>query len=696
MSSPRKPFGRMVFALAAATTAAALVGELRRAGRDAEPTASAQPVAWQQRQALPDDALDGGVAWLNTSGPISLKELRGKIVVLDFWTYCCINCHHVLPDLAKLEEKYKNQIVVIGVHSPKFVAERDVENVRQKVREYGIKHPVVCDSDQIIWNRLGVESWPTLGIIDPEGRIRWADTGEGKLAKMDQVIGDLVKEYGPDGKKLLNDSPAKFFPENEKPYSTGLLFPGKLTADAKGGRLFISDTGHNRIIQTDLAGKNPVLIGAGSTGLTDGAFDKAEFHRPQGTVLVDDVLYVADTENHAIRAVDLKKKKVTTVAGTGRQAQGVSRARTPGAGTKTALNSPWDLAHVPGSRVLYIAMAGPHQIWHLELESDQAGPWAGTGMENITDGPVGAAAFAQPSGLATDGQHLYVADSEVSALRSITLGPGRHTVHTIVGEGLFEFGDVDGRGSEVRLQHCLGVAMGDGKLYVADTYNNKVKVCDPRTRAVATLAGSGKPGEEDKPAAFFQPGGLSVANGKLYVADTNNHKIRVVDLADNSVKTLALDTLGPPVVKPRKPVFVNAKRFKGEAVSLAAERSELNVAVELPIPEGLVLNDESPVPVLIETPGTDGLIDTRDAYGIRVEPPAVRFTVPLKLTRALKKGESIEFRVSAQAFVCNKGSKFCTIKSYVWDVPATVASGGSETLNVRAAEHAATGAGGGR
>lgn len=503
------PFAAIVMvSLVAAAACAGWFGANRSTGRERGSTGfvAVRPVAFQPKIA---DPLDGGVDWINTGGPIYLRDLRGKIVLLDFWTYCCINCHHILPDLAKLEEKYKNELVVIGVHSPKFIAERDSANIRQKVREYGIKHPVINDADQTIWNRLGVQSWPTLGIFDPEGKVVFAVSGEGHYAELDRVISGLVEKFKGKG---LDETPVKFFPENEKPDATPLLFPGKVLADAKGHRLFITDTGHNRIVMTDLAGKNPILIGSGSTGSTDGSFEKAEFNRPQGTSLLGETLYVADTENHAIRAVDLKSRTVTTVAGTGEQAHTIARNHTPNPARKTPLNSPWDLTHVEGSKVLYVAMAGPHQIWRFDTESEHISLWAGTGMENIMDGPAGSAAFAQPSGLATDGTHLFVADSEGSAVRSIPIGHAAAHVTTIAGthdlpngQSLFAFDDIDGRGNGARLQHCLGLAFGDGMLFIADTYNNKIKVYDPRTRFTKTFAGNGNRGSKNSPAEFINP-----------------------------------------------------------------------------------------------------------------------------------------------------------------------------------------------
>ena len=121
------------------------------------------------RVRAPDGILDGGKEWLNTTGPIGLKDLRGKIVVIDFWTYCCINCMHVLPDLKYLEQKYPNELVVIGVHSAKFTNEKESNNIRQAIMRHEIEHPVVNDAEMTIWGKFGVRSWPTLAIIDPEG-----------------------------------------------------------------------------------------------------------------------------------------------------------------------------------------------------------------------------------------------------------------------------------------------------------------------------------------------------------------------------------------------------------------------------------------------------------------------------------------------------------------------------------------------
>jgi DNA-binding beta-propeller fold protein YncE len=489
-----------------------------------------------------EPSLDGGVGWIN-SGPIDLAELKGKIVLLDFWTYCCINCHHVLPTLARLEAKYMKELVIIGVHSGKFDAERNSENIRRKVAEYRITHPVVNDANMVIWERFQVSSWPTLVLITPDGKYAGSRSGEVPFEDLDRIVGQVAAKF----RGQINLKPLKFLAEIDNVAQQPLLYPGKILADPVGKRLFISDTGHNRILVTDLNGKSLVVIGSSAEGFIDGGFEKARFDRQQGMCLVGQVLYVADTENHAIRAIDLTSRTVTTISGTGSQAARSPLDRYVGPAKTSALSSPWDIIQIPGSAGLYIAMAGPHQIWKLDLKAGKIGVWAGSGYENIEDGNLASAKFAQPSGLATDGKNLFVADSEASGVRVIS---GINTEHPkvgrIVGQGLFKFGDIDGSGADVRLQHCLGLAYGGGGLFSADTYNNKIKVCDPTTRTVKTFAGDGKPGSQDDPPRFYQPGGLSVAENSLYVADTNNHLIRVLDIKSGAVRTLEIAGLDAP------------------------------------------------------------------------------------------------------------------------------------------------------
>jgi thiol-disulfide isomerase/thioredoxin len=486
----------------------------------------------------PAPELEGGVAWLNTSGPIHLRDLRGKIVLLDFWTLCCINCIHTLPDLAKLEKKYANQLVVIGVHSPKFPNEHNTESIRKAILRYEVSHPVVNDADMKIWQAYQVNSWPTLWLIDPEGNLVANGSGEGLGEGVDRAVAKLIDIHRK--KKTLKEEPIRFdLARFKERGDSPLFFPGKVLADGPGHRVFIADSTHHRIVITDLDGKKIAIAGTGEANFEDGPFANAKFNDPQGMALRGDTLYVADRKNHRLRALDLKEHTVRTIAGSGEK----GFTREGGPALAVGLNSPWDIC--PVGNTLYIAMAGHHQIWRMDLERAIVEPYAGSGRENIRDGPLPVSMFAQPSGITTDSKSLFVADSEVSAIRAVPLND-RGNVTSVVGVGLFENGDTDGVGRDVRLQHALGVAYHDGLIYIADTYNSKIKVADPRTREVKAFLGGKTPGWPTDP-GLTEPGGLSFAGDRLYIADTNNHRIRVVNLKTRNISTLALQDVPPPM-----------------------------------------------------------------------------------------------------------------------------------------------------
>jgi thiol-disulfide isomerase/thioredoxin len=487
--------------------------------------------------------------WLNTDHPLSLKSLKGRSVILDFWTYCCINCLHVLPDLKYLEQKYKECLTVIGVHSAKFDNEREVENIRQAILRYDIEHPVLVDSGFKVWQDYVIRAWPTLVVIDPEGYVIGNVSGEGKRDALDQLIGEMMQEHRQKGTVSFQELSLSL-EKQRHPLSTPLAFPGKLLADQEGDCLYIADSGHHRLVVTTLSGEVKQIIGAGAAGLKDGNFSEAQFSSPQGMALdrENQLLYVADTENHALRRVNLQEQKVETIAGTGEQSHQMSPHG--GFGLETALNSPWDLEKIAG--FLFVAMAGPHQIWAMDLENSMISTYAGTGVEACIDGSLDEAAFAQPSGITTNGEELYIADSEGSTIRAIDLEETAK-VRTVCGSGdLFGFGDRDGQGEQVRLQHCLGVEYGDeNQLWIADTYNHKIKRVDPHTGICQTILGEGRSALQDGQgtnACFSEPSGLSVAGAYLYIADTNNHAIRVVNLNTLIVTTLSVSNLCAPDV----------------------------------------------------------------------------------------------------------------------------------------------------
>ena len=447
-----------------------------------------------------------------------------------------------------MEEKYANELVVIGVHSAKFPNEKYADNVLLAAQRYELKHPIVNDAEFEVWRQYACRAWPTLMFVDPEGKVIGKHEGELPYEAFDDLIGRMVAEFDEQG--LIDRRDLGLTPEAVE--ESMLAFPGKVLADGPGNRLFIADTNHNRIVITDLDGQAQAIVGSGAEDFADGDYASAAFNHPQGMELVGDTLYVADTENHAIRRVNLAVGTVDTIAGTGRQ--GHDR-RASGPGTQIALSSPWDLAHHEG--MLYIAMAGIHQLWRLSLADGVVCPHAGTGGENIDNGPLAQATLAQPSGIVVGSDRggdpiLYFADSETSSVRSAGIDPVTGRVATLVGIDLFAFGDRDGVEHHVRLQHPIGIEWHEGELYIADTYNHKVKKVLPLMRSVQTVWGSGAMGLHDgagRLATFSEPSGLSFAvfeNGRqplLYIADTNNHAIRVADFEADEVRTLEITGL---------------------------------------------------------------------------------------------------------------------------------------------------------
>ena len=631
--------------------------------------------------------LEGGAGWLNCGGEISLKDLRGKVVLIDFWTFCCINCIHVLPDLKFLEQKYGKELVVIGVHSAKFDNEKETENIRRAIVRYEIEHPVINDNEMTIWRRFGVRSWPTLVLIDPEGMYCGYVSGEGQRELLDNVIGKLIAHHRAKG--TLDETPVNFSLEKSRVPSGPLRFPGKVLADAQRGRLFISDSNHNRIVVAGLDGKLQTTIGSGAIGRDDGDFQTATFDHPQGMAVDGDRLYVADTENHLLRLVDLKSRTVSTLAGTGVQGQERFRG---GPGLKLALNSPWDLWLHSGR--LFIAMAGPHQIWTYDLKSGEVQPYAGSGREDILNGLLRlsgepgvdfdanevqrVSAFAQPSGLASDGEFLYVVDSEGSAIRKVPLA-GEGKVTTVAGtsdlpggRSLFEFGDKDGAGEEARFQHPLGIAWHDGLLYVADSYNHKVKTVHPETGEVRTVYGNGQSGKGVKPPQFSEPAGLAIAKGVLYVADTNNHRIQQIDLATGQASVLEIVGLTPPNPPRQTTVVADVPATILTLQQVAAEES-LVVSLDLELPEDYKLNPQLTPSFRVQTAEGAKLVGPEALDGKQeAEIVEGKNSLQLKIPLAADAREG-ELKLQVTFGYCRAGTGgLCKLKTLAWQIPVQV------------------------
>ena len=481
--------------------------------------------------------------WINTGGrQLTLADFRGRILLLDFWTYGCINCQHMVPELAELERRFPDVLTVAGVHSGKFVNERIPQNIARACDRLGVHHPVLNDRQFRTWREYAVNAWPTLAIVSPDGYVLGMQPGEVTAEQLTPVIQRFADALRASG-KLTGAAAIPFTPPAIAPAPGVLRFPAKVHA-ADDTRLFVADTGHHRVLEVELGGDGAEgrivrAFGSGRAGWMDGDAETAAFRSPHGLAAAEDVLYVADTHNHLVRAVDLATGRVATVAGVGDQAR---RRYAGGPALEAPLNSPWDVLWKDGR--LYVAMAGPHQLWRIDVAAGLAEVFAGSGTEELHDAELAMAALAQPSALATDGARIYFADAESSAVRYAVPGAD---VRTLVGAGLFDFGDRDGVGEEARLEHAQGLAWwaAEKKVLVADTYNHRVKTIDPYTREVRSLAGGGEPGLADggpDEARFWEPGGIAATpdGTRAYVADTNNHALRVIDLASGQVRTVDL------------------------------------------------------------------------------------------------------------------------------------------------------------
>ncbi|MFF8384202.1 thioredoxin-like domain-containing protein [Streptomyces kanasensis] len=483
--------------------------------------AAPAPTPAPRRARVRAPELIGKGGWLNTGGTeLTLADLRGKIVILDFWTFCCINCLHVLDELRELEEKHRDTVVIVGVHSPKFVHEAEHQAVVDAVERYGVEHPVLDDPELATWKQYAVRAWPTLVVIDPEGYVVAQHAGEGHARAIETLVAELEAEHEAKGTLRRGDGP--YVPP--EPVATHLRFPGKALL-LESGNLLVSDTTRHRLVELAADGETVVRrYGDGERGLADGGAGAARFSEPQGLCLLPDGrVVVADTVNHALRALDPATGEVSTLAGTG--AQWMQGSPTSGAAREVALSSPWDVAWWQGR--VWIAMAGVHQLWAYDPEAGTVEVAAGTTNEGLVDGPAAEAWFAQPSGLAATGDRLWVADSETSALRWVDVDG---VVHTAVGTGLFDFGHRDGDAGQALLQHPLGVtALPDGSVAVCDTYNHALRRFDPASGEVSTLATD-----------LREPSDAVLVGGDVVVVESARHRLTRLRLPEEAVRVDAV------------------------------------------------------------------------------------------------------------------------------------------------------------
>lgn len=596
-------------------------------------------MATRARVRAPELVGKGG--WLNTGGKdLSLADFRGKILVLDFWTFCCINCLHVLDELRELEEKHRDTLVIVGVHSPKFVHEAEHQAVVDAVARYEVHHPVLDDPELVTWKQYAVRAWPTLVVIDPEGYVVAQHAGEGHAHAIAKLVEELEQEHAAKGTLRRGDGPY-VAPE---PVAGDLKFPGKAVL-LPNGHYLVADSGHHSLVELAEDGETVVRrIGDGERGFTDGTAPR--FSEPSGLALAPEGLgydvVVADTVNHALRGVSLADGSVTTLAGTGKQWwQG---SPTSGPGREVDLSSPWDVAFFDGR--VWIAMAGVHQLWAYDPASGEVAVAAGTTNEGLVDGPVAEAWFAQPSGLAVsaDGEKLWVADSETSAVRWVSRET--QTVHTAVGTGLFDFGHRDGEAGQALLQHPLGVTvLPDGSVAIADTYNHALRRFDPSTGEVTTLATD-----------LREPSGAVLVGGDIVVVESARHRLTRLRLPEEAVRVEAV-----------------AHRTQRAATEVAPGPLRLDVVFQAPTGQKLDERYGPSTRLLVSSTPPELLLSGAGAES--------DLTRELVLNGELTEGV---LHVSAMAASCDDDPEIeypaCHVHQQDWGVPVKLVAGGADRL----------------
>ncbi|MGW1199432.1 NHL domain-containing thioredoxin family protein [Streptomyces sp. NPDC002536] len=579
--------------------------------------------------------LIGKGGWLNTGGTaLSLADLRGRIVILDFWTFCCVNCLHVLDELRELEEKHRDTVVIIGVHSPKFVHEADHQAVVDAVERYEVHHPVLDDPELATWKQYAVRAWPTLVVIDPEGYVVAQHAGEGHAHALAALVEELETEHAAKGTLRRGDGPY-VAPE---PEATDLRFPGKAVV-LPTGTFLVSDSTRHQLVELEADGETVVRrIGTGERG-----FGPESFSEPQGLALLPDgKVVVADTVNHALRTYDPETGGITTVAGTGRQ--WMQGQPTSGPAREIALSSPWDVAWW-ADRV-WIAMAGVHQLWMYDPATGTVAVAAGTTNEGLVDGPAAEAWFAQPSGLAAAGDRLWLADSETSALRYVERDGEGFAVRTAVGTGLFDFGHRDGDAGQALLQHPLGVtALPDGSVAVSDTYNHALRRYDPATGEVTTLATD-----------LREPSDAVLVGDDIVVVESARHRLTRLRLPEEAVRVEAV-----------------AHRTQRAATDIAPGRLRLDVVFQAPAGQKLDTRYGPSTRLLVSSTPPELLAEGSGA-GTDLERELV-------LAEGVTEGV---LHVSAMAASCDDDPEneypACHMHQQDWGVPVRVVAGGAGRL----------------
>lgn len=599
-----------------------------------------------------------GDTWFGTKNPrLSIGDFKGRFVLLDFWTLCCVNCHHVLAELRPVEEKFKDVLTVVGVHSPKFEYEKLPESVAAAISRHEIEHPVLNDPNMATWQSYGVRAWPTLVLVDPKGEIIATYSGEGHAHAIQALIEKLIPEYEAAG-ELVRGSGLYVAPE---PSSKVLVQPGKIVAIPEkyqpllgGAKLLVSNSGAHTLVGfavEDLQ-KPLVTIGAGVRGASDGSFETATFAEPYGAVFLDAEksktldahLLVADTANHLIRAINLETKSVITIAGTGKQ--WMQQDPTSGAALEVSISTPWDIEVFEDG--LLIAMAGEHRVWRYDFAGKTLGIFAGTTNEGLVDGPNDKAWFAQPSGIVAsrvEPGKIWLVDAETSAIRMLD----QQSTQTVIGKGLFDFGHVDGPADQALLQHPLGaIELPDGNLLIADAYNRAIRRYSPATNQVSTIARD-----------LSEPSDLEI------IQTESGPKLAVVEAAANRITLLPIE----------EGALIQGSAMRTARPALEVRAGELSIDVTFSAPPGQKLDDRyGPSSYLVVSSTPKNLI--LEGAGSSVE-----LKRQLILNPEITEGV---LHVAAKGASCDVSDEAaqCHIHQQDWGIPVKISESGTRTVEL--------------
>ncbi len=530
--------------------------------------------------------------WFNVSRPLEASDLKDRIVLLDFWTYACVNCVQVSQEIKKIEEQFGSKLLVIGVHSGKFDNEKDLAEIKKAIIRNDITHPVVNDPDFRIWNSFSINAWPSLVLINPRGKIEKVYVGESESMEVKSGIKKLISKF----KYEVNRDPLPIVLEKNTVVSNVLEFPTKLEYGAdftyksrSAPAIFISNTGKNNIIVTSLSGDIILKIGSGIRGLQDGSFDSAAFNSPQGLLYRAGKLYVADSGNHALRQIDFKSGKVTTLIGSGQKGSVILSAAEVSDGKSFDLASPTDIEFFPNYDNIAIANSGTDQILNYNISKEWVSVLAGDGSQGIMDGKYPNNILAQTSDMSVYNRKLYFTDSESSSLRVMDEAG---EVKTLIGKDLFKFGRKNGGKQEALMQHPMGLMVDDTGAYISDSFNHIIRRYDLSSGQISTLVGGKKRGDNlgsGSATEFDQPEGIISVLNNFYVVDSNNN--RIVILNRGNFNSTILDVMPP--LKLTKEGFLQYLPNLTKLPEIAV-KSDAEISLKIDLKKGWKINEMGP------------------------------------------------------------------------------------------------------